>query len=105
MRSTVRAVVDVIDKARQIGDDILKGLVRHRINRLDLERFHEALGLGIVVGIAASAHGADQAVVLDNLVVRGRCVLRAAIGMVNASGKRPAGVDRRLQRGDRPEGR
>src|SRR5260221_6149019 len=56
---------------------------------------------GVVVGIASSTHRADQAVVLENVAVGCRGVLRTAIGMMNASGGRPAGADRRLQRRNR----
>ena len=47
-------IVDLSDKARQVGDDIFEGLGSHRADRLYLERFHEAFRLGIVVGIAPS---------------------------------------------------
>ena len=55
-------VVDLVDEARKVGGDVVEGLVGHRVDRLDLERLHEALGLGVVVGIAAPAHRADEAV-------------------------------------------
>ena len=53
-------VVDLIDKAWKVGGDIFERLVIHQIDGLDLKRLHKALGLGIVVGIAAPAHGADK---------------------------------------------
>jgi hypothetical protein len=53
-------VVDLIDKAWKVGGDIFERLVIHQIGGFDFKRLHKALGLGIVVGIAAPAHGADQ---------------------------------------------
>jgi hypothetical protein len=38
-------VVNMIDKAREVGCDVLEGLVDHRIDSLDLESLHDALGL------------------------------------------------------------
>jgi hypothetical protein len=55
------AVVDVVDEAGQIEGDILEGLVDHRIDRLDLQRLDEALGVGVVVAVAAPPGRADQA--------------------------------------------
>jgi len=55
-------VVDLIDKAWKVGGDIFERLVIHRIDGLDLKRLHKALGLGIVLGIAAPAHGADETI-------------------------------------------
>lgn len=54
-------VVDLIDEARKVGSDIVERLIGHRIDDLDLERFHEALGLGVIIRIAAAPHRSDQA--------------------------------------------
>ena len=44
----------------------------HQIHGFDLECLHEALGLGVVVGIAAPAHGAGETVLLqDGAIVFG----------------------------------
>ena len=56
------SVVDLIDKARKIGSDVLESFVGHRVHGFDLERLHEALDFGVVVWIAAPAHGAYEAV-------------------------------------------
>jgi hypothetical protein len=47
-------IVDVVDEARKVGSDILKGLIRRQVNGLDLQRLHEALRFGIVIRIAAA---------------------------------------------------
>jgi hypothetical protein len=54
------SVVDLIDKAWKIGGDVFEGFVIHQIDGLDLKDLHKALGLGIVIGIATSAHRADE---------------------------------------------
>jgi hypothetical protein len=36
---TVCRVVDVVDEAREVGGDVLEGLVLHQIHRLDPESF------------------------------------------------------------------
>src|SRR5688572_14330773 len=42
-----------------------RSLVLHQVDLFDLERLHEALSLGVVVGVAAPAHRAPQAVLLE----------------------------------------
>src|SRR5271154_6155047 len=48
-------VVDLLDEAGKILNDIFERFVCHRIDRLDLHGFHEALHLGVVIRIAAPA--------------------------------------------------
>ena len=72
-------VVDLIDEARKIGGDIIESLVGHRIDGLDLERFHEALGLGVIVWIAAAPHRSDETMFGEGLpVAPGRVLGRSA---------------------------
>ena len=52
-------VVDLIDETRR--SNVLESLPSHRIDRLELECFHEALGLGVIVRIAAALHRPDKA--------------------------------------------
>src|SRR5262245_4392161 len=59
----------------------------------DLECLHEALDLGVVVGIAAPAHGAGETVLLqDGAIVFGG-ILRPTVGMMHATPWRIAGAD------------
>jgi hypothetical protein len=53
-------VVNLIDEARKPRDHLLEALVVAEVNLLALERLHEALGLAVVVRIAASSHRAHQ---------------------------------------------
>lgn len=74
-------VVDLFDEVGKVFSDVLEGLEGHRIDRLDLQRFHEAFGLGIIVRIAAAAHRTDQA-------IGGQCLavdLGSVLGRFNRS--------------------
>src|SRR5436190_9511033 len=55
------------------------------IHGLDLQRFHEALSFGIVVGITSPAPGADEAVVGEQIAVSLRGILRTSIRVVDAA--------------------
>src|SRR5271168_3667733 len=55
------SVVDVVDEPWKVLGDVGEGFVGHRIDGFDLERLHEALGLGVVIGIASAPHRADKA--------------------------------------------
>jgi hypothetical protein len=66
------SVVDLVDEAGKVGCNVLEGFVCHQIHGFDLECLHEALDLGVVVGIAAPAHGAGETVLLqDGAIVFG----------------------------------
>ena len=53
-------IIDLIEKVLEIGDDLGKRLVGHGIDGFHLQRLHEALCLGVVVRIAAAAHGSNE---------------------------------------------
>src|SRR5262249_56673507 len=62
-----------------------------------LECLYEALDLGVVVGIAAPAHGANETVLLqDGAIVVGG-ILRPTVGMMHATPWRIAGADGGLE--------
>jgi hypothetical protein len=44
-------VVHLVDEAGKVGCNVLEGFVCHQIHGFDLECLHEALGLGVVVGL------------------------------------------------------
>lgn len=73
-------IVDLLDEVGKVLGNILEGFERHRIDRLDPQRFHEALGFGVVVGVAPASHRADQAVGDQCVAVELGSILRAAIG-------------------------
>jgi hypothetical protein len=90
-------VVDLIDKAWKIGGDVFESLVIHQIDGLDLNGLHEALSLGIVVGITTSAHGADETMFGQQVAIRHGGVLRATIRVVDAAVRWLSYSDGRLQ--------
>ena len=76
-------VVDHLDEVGKVLGDVLESFECHRVDRLDLQRFHEAFSLGIIVRIAAATHRTDQAVGGQCVAVELGSVLRAAVGMMN----------------------
>src|SRR6516164_2923495 len=67
------------------------------IHGFDLECLHEALGLGVVIGIAAPAHGAGKTMLLqDGAIVFGG-ILRPSVGMMHATPWWIAGADGGLE--------
>src|SRR6266699_3552545 len=64
---------------------VVESLVLHQIDLLDLERLDKALGLGVVVRVAASTHRPLQAVLGKLGAVIFGSVLRTAIGVMDAS--------------------
>src|ERR1700739_1501810 len=94
-------IIDVFDEARQRAGDVVESLVLHQIDLLDLEGLHEALGLGIVVWVAASTHRTLEAVLgkLGTIIFGG--ILRTAVGMMDAPWCRLACCDGGAQCGKR----
>jgi hypothetical protein len=90
-------VVDLIDKAWKIGGDVFESFVIHQIDGLDLKGFHEALCLGIVIGIATSAHGAVETMFGQQVAIRLGRVLRTTIRVVDAALRRLSYSDSGLQ--------
>src|SRR6266481_604888 len=90
-------VVDLIDKAWKVSGDVFESFVIHQIDGLDLEGLHKALGLGIVIGIATSAHRADETMFGQQVAIRLGGVLRPTIGVVDAALRRLSYSDSRLQ--------
>src|SRR5215471_6148155 len=94
-------IIDVFDEARQRRDDIIKSLVLHQVDLLDLEGLYEALSLGVVVGVAASTHRTPEAVLgkLGAIIFGG--VLRTPVGVMDAAWWRLACRDGGAQCGKR----
>src|SRR6516162_7388357 len=90
-------VVNLVDEAWKVGCDILEGFVCHQIHGFDLQCLHEALGLGVVVGVSAPTHRAGETVLLqDGAIVIGG-VLRSTVGMMHATRWWIAGADSGLE--------
>ena len=77
-------VVDLVDEARKVSRDVGEGFVLRHVHRFDLEHLHGTLGLGVVVGIAAVSHQADQSMLGEHLPVGGGGILWTAPGFPEA---------------------
>ena len=83
LRRVQSAGVVHVDEFREVVADILERLVSHQIDGFDLERLDQALGLGIVIGVAAPAHRAEQAVLSKQFPIALGRVLAASVRVVN----------------------
>ena len=63
------SVVNFIDEAGKISCNVLKDFVGHQIHGFNLQCFHEALGLGSVVGIATPTQGASETVLSQDCAI------------------------------------
>lgn len=72
----------------------------HRVDALTFRVFYQALGHGVVVGIAMVAHGADEGPCGRSRSRAGRAVyLGSTIRVVDASSRRVARSNRGVERG------
>ena len=94
-------IVNIVDEPGKLFGEFIEVPERHRIDRFDFERFHEALRVSVVVRVSASAHRADEVMGRQQSLIDTRCVLRSAVGMMNASWSRAPSRDRYLQHGER----
>lgn len=63
------AVVYLVDEARKVLGDIGEGLELHWVDAFDFKRLHEAFRLGVIVGVSAPSHGADEALVRERIPI------------------------------------
>ena len=91
----------MVDEAWKVFGNVADGLVGHWIDRFDLHRLHEALRFGVIVGIATPAHRADEAMAVEGLPIGLRGILRAAIRVMKAAGRRFAVLDCGVQSRER----
>ena len=75
----------------QEGNDLpasfLDSGVDSAINLFGLERLHEALGLGVVIGISFTAHAGADAILLEQADIVAATILHASIRVVNKPGE------------------
>ena len=63
------SVVNLIDEAGKISCNVLEDFVGHQIHGFNLQCFQEALGFGVVIGIATPTHGAFEIVVSQDCAI------------------------------------
>ncbi len=76
---------------------VFEALELHRVEGRDLQRLQEAFRLGIVIRIAAPAHGAEEPIGSEQLAIRLGGILGAAIGMMHITWQKLGSRDRRSQ--------
>jgi hypothetical protein len=72
-------IVNLVEEAGKVDGYVLECFVVPQIHGVGLQCLHEAFRLGVVVKIAAPAHGANEAMCGEQLPVIGRRLLRTAI--------------------------
>jgi hypothetical protein len=72
-------IVSLVEEARKVGGYVFECFVVPQIHFLGLQCLREAFRLGVIVRIAAAAHGAAEAMCGEQLPVIGRRLLRTAI--------------------------
>ena len=60
------------------------------LDLLIFERFHETLGLGVVVGVRGAAHAAGDRVLFEQVRIASTGILHAAIGVMHQPRRRLA---------------
>lgn len=90
--------MNAVDEWQKQRCNILERLERHRVDRLDLERFQEASGLDVVMGIALPPHRPDDTVLGVHFAIDSRHILRPTVGMVDETGRWPSACYRGLER-------
>ena len=69
------AIVDLVDEDADVVRRVAVIAITGAVDLLALERSHEALGLGVVVGIADPAHAGGNPVVFQQAGILGTGVL------------------------------
>src|SRR5580692_9665031 len=95
------SVVDVFDEGAYVGSGCLDRGVGLGVDFLLLQCSHEALGLGVVVGVAGAAHAGSDPVGLQPFAIFVAGVLHAAVGVVDETRRGTAGRQRHVERLDR----
>src|SRR5712671_6933409 len=90
------AIIDLLDETADHLSRLVGIAVAAPIHLLLLERFHEALRLGIVIRIADPAHARLDIVGGEQGAVLTARILHAAIGMMDQAARRGPAARRRL---------
>ena len=91
-------IVVSLNKPKNLLFGMIDRFKRQAIDMLNFKRVKKALTHGIIITIAFAAHAANQAVRLDQPLIRPRTILAASIGMHhNAFGISPFS-ERHLER-------
>ena len=89
-------IVDGVDEDANGTSRVLDVLEAAAVDFFGLEGLHEALGFGIVVGIAGPAHADGDIVTGEALAILGRGILHTTIGMMNETGGPGLAIGKRV---------
>ena len=78
-------VVNLLDEHGQAGRHVGEGLVSGPVDFFNFQRFHEAFGLCVVIGVSDAAHRTAQTCGLKGITVGLRCVLAAPVCMMKTA--------------------
>lgn len=74
------AIVNLFEEFTDVAACMFGIVIEAAIHFLRLERFHEALGLGVIVRVGNAAHAGPDTVGIEDVGVVAAGVLRAAVG-------------------------
>ena len=94
------SVIDVFDEGAYVGSGLLDRGIGLGVDLLLLQGSHEALGLGVVVGVAGPAHAGSDPMGLQPFAVFMASILHAAVGVVDETRRGTAGRQRHVERLD-----
>ena len=92
------AIIECFDVIEDLGASLGAGVKDTAINQFQFESGPEAFHGGVVIAVAPTAHGGDQAGLNEGLTIIATGVLDAAIGMTEQLGRRAAMEQRQGQR-------
>ncbi len=98
------AVVEALDVIEERGAGLGVGGALAVVDGLVLQAAPKRLDEGVVVAVALAAHRGNEAVVGEDLAVRGAGKLGAAVGVHDQARRRPPPGDRHGQSRDRHGG-
>src|SRR5437868_11613918 len=84
------AVVERFDVIEDLGTSLGASIKATAIDQFEFESRPEAFHGGVVIAVAAAAHGGDEAGITEGLAVITTGVLNAPIGMEKELGRRAA---------------
>ena len=99
------AIVVLVDEGFDVRAQMLEIPIVVGVDLLPLERFHEALAAGVVVGVRRPTHARDHLVLAEQLHVCAGGILHAPIGMMHHARRRLSLCDGLVQRAEWQPGR
>lgn len=93
------AIVELVDEVADAGLGFFEGLVLVEIDLFVFEGSDEALGFGVVIGIAAPTHADPYAGFTEGVYMGFRGILHAPVGVIYQTLRRGSGSQGTVQGG------